>query len=243
MFLYLTNWISRSLTVALFIALTAAQNPPVPAGPSQKLIDYFFYKCQNQTHSTAAFDKLYSDAVAFKDFLQYAFMFIPERRKTFCNSERSKLEQRMTELSYDIKPCLASEEKYLSEFMRDSFKEFLHFLCHNDGEHVTAFFRSSASQCRSALQNDNTNQVGTCFSKIFKPSSKTIKKKEVCDDLSTAEKCFAEILERQCPAYGPYKVLNKQFFQYVSKPCSGCVFSLNVLLLVASVLFSYIFTR
>ncbi|CAH1156013.1 unnamed protein product [Phaedon cochleariae] len=229
---------TTTLVLSLFIALTSAQNAPT-ASPFDKLAEHFFFKCQNRTKTTVAFDKLYADSVEFKTDLQYAFSFIPTKKSTFCDSQKRQLENRLVEISNDLKPCLAPQEQYLANFIRESSKEFLHFLCHKNGENIDEFFHPRSAACRSALETDGSTEIGVCFSRIFKPASGTPSKKELCEDLTTAKKCFAEVLNQRCPTYTAYKILNEDFFKYVSKPCSGCTFFLNTLMLVASVMVSY----
>ncbi|KAG5881792.1 hypothetical protein JTB14_037089 [Gonioctena quinquepunctata] len=231
--------------ITFIIVVVAAQNQePAPAGPYDKLTNFYFWKCHNKTKSDAAFDKLYADAVEFKNFLQYTFTLLPDNKNIFCESERTKLDKRMTEVSNDLEPCLANGEKYLPEFIRISFKEFLHFLCHNNGEHITTFFSKSSQECRDALESKGTEPVTSCFSKIFKPMSGYLKKTELCEDLSTAKKCFSAALEETCPSYAAYKLLNEDFFKYVGKPCSGCdSYYLNTFMLVATIIFSYMFSH
>ncbi|XP_056636013.1 uncharacterized protein LOC130891203 [Diorhabda carinulata] len=233
----ITNmWVLVLFTV--LVGLAMAQNDPY-----QKLSDHWFNKCFNQTHDINNFDKLYADGVEFKRYLKYAFKFIPEGEKVFCDRERFILENRMKEFAKDLKPCLAQQEKFLEDFLNRSFKELLHFLCHNDGEHIKTFYSSKAAECRTKLSNTNYPNLDNCFAKIINPTSRVLMKKDICSDLGIVKKCFAEALEFQCPSFGSYKKLNEDFFSYVSKPCSGCVFNINSLLFAASLLISLMFSR
>ncbi|CAG9862359.1 unnamed protein product [Phyllotreta striolata] len=238
------NVILPIFVLTTFIGIIAAQGAQ-EQGPYDQLANHWFSKCQAETNnSTQAFDKLYADGVEFKRYLKYAFKFIPEQTKNFCNSERGILNQKMKELSRDMKPCLSSSEKYMSDFVYESFTEFLHFLCHDDATNLNTFFSPNAKECREKLlQNSENPNIGTCFSRLLKPSSTGHpSKKDLCGDITVVKSCFADTLSNQCPSYAPYRKLNEEFFKYVSKPCSGCSVYFNTLLLLVSV-FAYLFGR
>ncbi|XP_072379161.1 uncharacterized protein [Diabrotica undecimpunctata] len=228
--------------LVLYIATTVALSTAQVTDPYNKLADHWFNKCNNETKQTLAFDKLYSNSVEFKRYLKYTFKFIPGEKKIFCDRERDILKTRMKELAKDMRPCLPQKEKFFEQFIYDSFNEILHFLCHNNGEHIDAFFSARSSECRNRLFNTENPNLGNCFSGIFRPAS-GLTKKDLCADYGVVKKCFAEALALNCPADGGYKKLNEDFFSYASKPCSGCAFYLNSLLLTVSILVSYIFSR
>ncbi|CAH1115170.1 unnamed protein product [Psylliodes chrysocephalus] len=228
------------LVFTLLLVVVAAQTQE----PYNELSNHWYTKCHTQTKTDAAFDKLYGDAVEFKRYLKYAFTFIPEQTKNFCNSERGNLEKRIKELSTDMRPCLAPNEKYMENFVYTSFTEFLHFLCHNNAESINIFFHPNAQECRNKLVTGTNSNFGNCFSKLLRPTATgQPNKKELCGDLTIVKQCFAETLTQQCPSYGAYKKLNEDFFKYVSKPCAGCAFYLNSILLVISLLASYLFSH
>lgn len=222
----------------VFVGLASAQTDPY-----QTLSNHWFNKCFNQTKDTSSFDKLYADGVEFKRYLKYAFKFIPEEKKLFCDKERYILENKMKEFARDLKLCLSQQEKFMEDFLFESFKELLHFLCHNNGEYINTFYSSKAAECRTKLSNTDYPNLDNCFAKLINPTSSVLTKKIVCGDLEVVKKCFSEALEYQCPSFGSYKKLNEDFFSYISKPCSGCAFNLNSLLFMASLLISFIFSR
>jgi hypothetical protein len=224
---------------AVLVGLVSAQSDPY-----QQLSNHWFNRCFNQSgNQTKNFDKLYSDGVEFKRYLKFAFQFLPREQKIFCERERPILDNKMAELTRDVRLCLMQQEKFFENFLYQSFKELLHFLCHNGGENVNTFFSSKATECRNKLFNTDYPHLENCFGKIFKPTSGVIVKKDICGHMGVVKKCFAEALEYQCPSFGSYKKLNDDFFNYVSQPCAGCAFYINSMLLTASLLVSFIFNR
>lgn len=81
----------------------------------------------------------------FFDYYNSPFLKLPEQKDQFCSDE--KLKENMRGLSKDIKPCFLKEEKYLSEFMFESWKSYLNFACSLNGKpmhsiHVYIYHRN-----------------------------------------------------------------------------------------------------
>lgn len=61
---------------------------------------------------------------------------LPANKGQFCDYERNELDKRISTFSKHLKVCLPEQQRFIATFLKDSFKEFLHFLCHNKGENI-----------------------------------------------------------------------------------------------------------
>ncbi|KAJ8920142.1 hypothetical protein NQ315_011801 [Exocentrus adspersus] len=211
---------------------------------ADKISEHFYYKCYNQTKDLKVFQKLSNDVSQFMRYLEYTFTFIPDRKQIFCDSERKQLDLRIREITGDLRPCLSAQEAFLGDFIETSFREFTHFMCHNNGENIDILFSSRHRQCKAYMEEDNTSSdTYYCFGKMFRPLSGYITKKELCDDITVARKCMATTIDIKCNAPDAYMDLNTRFFDYISKPCSGCTSQVSILLLALSVALAYLFGK
>ncbi|CAH1134858.1 unnamed protein product [Ceutorhynchus assimilis] len=201
-----------------------------------QLETFYYNKCLKNTGRQEAFEKLRTNAYEMYKYFEYAFQYLPDKRKTFCDSERSNLVYRVKEIETDLKTCLDQQEKFLAGFFRKSFEEFLHFFCHHNGEYSTRFFSIEGRQCREAIENAKSSDLDNCLNRIFAPSKSHITQQEMCDDVTVTKKCFAQLLEVHCPTSRDMKQLNGIFFDYLAKPCSSCSFVVNGFLVLGLVL-------
>ncbi|XP_018579106.1 uncharacterized protein LOC108917131 [Anoplophora glabripennis] len=220
----------------LVIALGNCQNE---LSNTHKIKEYFSNKCYGQTHDHMHYTNLSNEFSKFEGYLQRISAMIPDRRKDFCEHERRQINNEFHTVVKYMEPCLSPQEKYMSEFLKISFGEFLHFLCHNNGEYTKRLFSPQNEQCRG----DVTSKLSTCSGRIFKPSSGYLTKKDICEDMSVAEKCLDAVVNENCASSPAYKDLVKTFFRYISKPCSGCVNQISILLLALSVFLPYLFSE
>lgn len=234
----LKNTVFLCVISLLLTALVDCQNG---ASNSHKIKEYYSNKCFSKTGNHSYYVKLEDEFTKFAAYFDSTFSMIPERRKSFCDDERIPLNDGFHRVLQFLKPCLHSEEKYLPDFLKTSLREFLHFLCHNNGEYTTRLFSPQNQQCLPNLGGNLTSRLVACFGRIFKPRNSYLKQTELCEDMSVAEKCFDAILAEKCSTYSH---LSKKFFHYISKPCSGCVTkNINILLLILSVVLSYLFSK
>lgn len=176
-------------------------------------------------------------------YLKYAFAFLPNQKQTFCDSERKNLVVRIKEIEKDLSKCFKNDEDYLPGFIRKSFQEFLHFLCHNDGEYSTRFFTPAVTDCRSRIENSTSNDLEYCLNRIFPPSNGNLLKKDMCDDLTVMKKCFVQALDNHCRTTYEAKNLNEIFFNYIQKPCNGAGYLSSGTLILFFALLLHVFTK
>ncbi|VEN55815.1 unnamed protein product [Callosobruchus maculatus] len=234
------------LKICFLYLLSVVEGQAQQAGPFDKLAEYYYYKCWNTTRNEKIFAELNKDGTELQDRLKFSFELLPEGKKYFCNEQRKLLEGLMQKFSADLETCLPEPEKYIADFLKKSGEEFLHFFCHNNGENLDRIFSTSptSQQCKDSLSSSVTStELASCFSRIFKPMSSYVKKQELCDDVTIAKKCVIQLVNDKCPRSDNYQKLSSEFFRYISKPCSGCVFSLSTLLIIASVTISWIFSH
>ncbi|XP_019876803.1 uncharacterized protein LOC109604717 [Aethina tumida] len=206
--------------------------------PEQSALTKFFYdRCQKYSRDASVYDRLKADVGDFKKYAKYTATYLPNQVGHFCKLEQGHLRGRMKAITTTMTKCLPAEEHFLGDFVYQSFRGFLHFLCDNEAENVHSFFSSQGSDCRS---NINTEEITQCFGKIFAPVDGRIQKKELCDNLNVAQKCYSQSLDRHCPNFRAFQKLNQDLFNYIERPCSTSG-SKTVLPAVQGIFFALIF--
>lgn len=234
----LLNLCIFSLALRWTYAQSSQENPEVT-----KLETFFYNKCWDNTKSTDAFLKLRADTYEMYKYFEYAFKFLPDQRKTFCEKERPSLVGRMKEISNDLKPCLRGQEKFLAEFVKKSFEEFLHFFCHKDGEYTNRFFSREGTNCMNKITEANTNDLSNCVNNILGPDGQYVTKHQMCNELSMVNRCYSHLLNNYCQTSNDFKNLKDIFFEYVSAPCSSCIHSISTVVLIGSLLVHFILKK
>lgn len=103
-----------------------------------KLEKFYYDKCLKNSGRTEPFEKLRTDVYEMYKYFQYAIEYLPEHKSQFCGDQRKNLVYRANEIKADLKVCLPTNEKFLAGLLKESFDEFLHFLCHNKGTYTTS---------------------------------------------------------------------------------------------------------
>ncbi|EFA09597.1 uncharacterized protein LOC655733 [Tribolium castaneum] len=224
--------ITSFLVVAgLVLASVAGQQ----GNSSDKISRFIYDRCRVYSTDASAYDDIKTHLGQFGDYLSYAASLLPNGKEQFCNDERPTLARLAAQLAHDVKPCLPKDEKYLPKFMVESFTSFLDFVCSQ--RTIENFFSTQGADCRQNLKlNQEGQQVGNCFTKLFARFSDVVRKDDLCLDLKASKKCFSEAIARSCPDFAAFESLNNRFFQAIRKPCNSAIsigFS-SVLLLLAS---------
>lgn len=131
MFQWNGNHSTTNIYFFIFVGVATSQTTE-----TNQLATFFAQKCQNVTRDTKIFDKIFYESGEFSKELSHAFQNLPQNKKVFCNDNKSSLIKNFNSIVGDLELCFLPREKYLADFMRNSFSQFLHFLCHNNGEHV-----------------------------------------------------------------------------------------------------------
>lgn len=166
-----------------------------PRNSSEKLSNFIYDRCRVYSTDASAYDDIKAHLGQFNDYLQYAASLLPNGKEQFCNDERPRLAHLSKQLAHDVRYCMPKDEKYLPNFMVDSFTSFLDFVCsqrtiesekflildHFWLRSITDFFSTQGSDCRQSLKsNQEGQQVGNCFSKLFARFGDVVKKDDLC---------------------------------------------------------------
>ncbi|XP_066149882.1 uncharacterized protein [Euwallacea fornicatus] len=221
---------------ALFLAVrcTAQATSEV-----SQLETFYYNKCLKVSGSVEPFIKLRTDVYEMYKYLQYAIDYLPAQHSLFCGEQRKNLLYRANEIKNDLNACLPMEEKFFAKFLKESFQEFLHFLCHNDAAYSMKFFSSETKQCRENIDRSRGNDLEYCLNRIFSPTKSYVTQSEICDDLKVTRKCFTQFVETNCPKSYDTKNLNSKFFDFISQPCSACANSVSLIMIFCLVLLHF----
>uniref|UniRef100_A0AAR5PQK2 DUF19 domain-containing protein n=1 Tax=Dendroctonus ponderosae TaxID=77166 RepID=A0AAR5PQK2_DENPD len=203
-----------------------------------RLEAYYYGKC-NQTGDLRKFEKLRTDAYEMYKYAEFAINLLPDSTETFCKNHRPKLIERADELKNDLNQCLPAGRHFFGKFVKDSIVEILHFLCHNNAEKTRRFFTQGGPDCMKTLEEPSSSNLDNCFNRIFAPSSNFITKVELCEDIAVARKCFERLVDDSC-RIGSMRQLNREFFTYVSKPCSSSYMAISANALLLFVILSIV---
>ncbi|XP_066246173.1 uncharacterized protein [Euwallacea similis] len=220
----------RVFCVSVSALFLAVQSSAQATSELSKLESFYYNKCLKISGSPEPFNKLRTDVYEMYKYLQYTIEYLPAEHRLFCGEKRKNLLYRANEIKDDLNACLPREEKFFARFLKESFHEFLHFLCHNDATYSIKFFNSETKQCRENIERSNGNDLEYCLNRIFSPSRTYVTQLEICDDLKVTRKCFTQLIEKNCPRSHDTNNLNSVFFDFISQPCSACTNSMSLIM-------------
>ncbi|XP_044753237.1 uncharacterized protein LOC123312803 [Coccinella septempunctata] len=214
----------------LFLILGVVYADEVEKVEPSAIQQFLQQRCYKYAKEGDAYDQLVGLSFDFYKYAEYTATFLPDHIDHFCKNERPILKLKLKDVNKQMLKCLASDEKFLPQFVQDTFHYFMEFLCANEGSSVRTFFSTHGKECRGSLSRQNaTDEVGACFSRVFLTVNDKgfMTKDAICSDVGFVNGCFSGILDKYCPDFAAFKELNKRFFTYVNKPCSGCIFGVN----------------
>lgn len=94
-----------------------------------QLENYFYKTCLKYSGNSETFNKLRADIYEMYEYFKASSQLLPAKKKEFCKHEVPRLTFRIKNIEVDIKSCLPGNDTFLALFARQSFEEFLHFLC------------------------------------------------------------------------------------------------------------------
>lgn len=197
-------------------------------------------RCYKNAKEGDAYDKLMVLSYDFYKYAEYTAAFLPLHVDHFCKEEKMILKNKLRDVNKNLGGCLAKDEKFLPQFIQDTFHEFMEFLCADNGSNIKTFFSTHGKDCRAALSRQNGTEELACFSRVFSSVNDKgyLTKDAMCKDVGFAKGCFAGILEKYCPGFAAFRELNNRFFKYINKPCSACIFGINNTVTFFCVLFA-----
>lgn len=107
-----------------------------PQQPPNKFEQFLYNRCRQYSSDASRYDKTQDKLSRFTEVLNYGIGLLPQGKEQFCNDEKPRLKEGISELTSDVKYCFPKEERYLTNFINESFVEFLNFLCSFDGRHI-----------------------------------------------------------------------------------------------------------
>lgn len=208
--------------------------------------EFFRKRCYSNAKTGDAYDQLVGLSFDFYKYAEYTATFFPQHIQHFCNVEKPILKNKLRDVNKQMLKCLPQDEKFLPQFIQDTFHGFMNFLCVNNGSNVISFFSTHGKDCRATLSKQNaTQEVGECFSKFFLSVNDKgyMTNVNMCRDVGFVKGCFIGVLDKYCPNFAAFQELNKQFFNYINKPCSACIFGVNNVVTFLCVLVALLYNK